>query len=371
MDRRFFLKCGIGCAGSIVFENSVPGYPVLDSTREDNYYSCEALHCIRTPRGFRCELCPNECTITESKPGSCQTRIIKNDKLVSIAYGNPYYVNTETTGDQLLYHFIPGSKVLSIGTAGCNFSCQFCAVSGISQKSPLEVPSQKLFPNEAVEFCLKKSIQTIVYTYTEPSVFYEYMLETAKLARLKGMKNVMVTNGYIREKPMLELVPYLDASLLHLKAFSESTYQKLAGGSIFPVFDTLTLLKKKSVWLELNHLLVPGWTDNFELLKKMTDWMVSKGFENTPLHFSKFRPAFRLSQTPETSEASLRKAKEIAVQSGINYVYLNDPVKKIDQGTNCHKCHHLLMERKGNVVMSNRIKSGKCSNCGETIAGVW
>ena len=369
MNRRLFLHNGF--FGACFF--SLPGIINPESSLNFRLREafCDARFIKRTRQGFQCELCPNECAITESKPGSCQTRVVRNNNVVCIAYGNPYYVNIETPESQSLYHYMPETRALSVGTAGCNFTCQYCAVSSISQKSPMVVPSQELFPDQVVELCSGKHVKMVIYTFNEPTVYFEYMLEMAKVAKMNGIKNVMVSNGYINEKPLRELAPFLDAAVIHVKAFSDASYQKLTGGSIFSVFKTMQILKELNIWMEINHLLVPGWTDNFELLKKMTDWMVNNGFEHTPMHFSKFKPAFRLSQLPETTETSLLKAKEIALNSGLKYVYLNDQPKGASQFVNCPGCHQPLMQRNGGKIEANQIKSGKCSFCGHKIDGVW
>lgn len=361
MKRRVFLKNGFtGVCGFCI----LPGTVAFGDTGDK--YTCEALYYKRTPRGIKCSLCPHNCNVSDIRPGSCRTKFVKNGKLFSSAFGNPFYVKTITPETEFLYHFLPGEKVLAIGTAGCNLTCQYCKVSDVSQKSPDQVTSTSLFPKEVVEMCLSKKIKSIAYTYSEPVAFFEYMLATAKLARENGIKNILVSNGYIHEEPLRELCKYLDAAVISIKAFSDATYQKIAGGSIFPVFSSLKVLKEMKVWTELTHVVVPGWTDNFQLLEKMCSWMKENGFENNPFHFLKFEPQFRMSQLEPAPEELMDRAVEVAVKSGLPFVY-----GKHQLNTVCPNCKHVIAERKNNKVFLNGIKYGECTKCKTKIAGIW
>ena len=357
------VACNHCLGGSIAY-----GYTPNDNADK---FTCEALFYKKTANGFQCELCPTNCNINAIRPGTCRTKEVRNGKLVSTAYGNPYYVNTESPELESLYHFMPGSKILTVGTAGCTLACMYCKVFKESQKKTDEITHQELFPIQLIQKCIEKGIKTIAYAYTEPIAFYEYMLDTAKLARQKGIKNVLVSNGYINESPLREIAKYLDAAVIDVKAFSDSTYQKLTNGSIFPVFKTLKVLKELNVWTEITHLLVPTWTDNFDLLEKMCEWMIKNNMVSTPFHFNKLQPMNRLAQLQATSDALLQKAKETATASGLKFVYVDNFSLKNFQHTTCPKCNKVLVDRNRFKVLSNKIKSGKCSFCQEIIPGVW
>lgn len=373
MNRRHFIQFGAAGLGFLACRQSFGGTLSSGLMLADNpdKFTREALYYNKTPRGIQCVLCPNNCNITAIRPGDCRTKEVRNDRLVSTAYGNPYYVNAETPESESLYHFKPGTKILALGTAGCTSACMYCKVWAVSQKAPAEITHRELFPEQVIKMCTEKGIKTIAYAYTEPVAFFEYMLDTAKLAKQKGIRNVFISNGFINNAPLRELAPYLDAAVIDVKAFNDATYMKLTGNSIFPVFNSLKILKELNVWTEITHLLVPDWTDNFELLKKMCDWMMENGFGSTPFHFNKFQPMYRLTQLPATPEPLLQKAKETAIASGLKFVYLDNLPGEGNQHTLCPKCKAVIVDRKGFKVVSNLVKNGKCSLCQETIPGVW
>lgn len=369
MRRRSFLQFGVAGTAFIACRPAMGA--VFTTIDNPNKFTREALYYNQTPRGIKCHLCPNRCNVTISRPGDCRTKVVQNNKLVTTAYGNPYYVNTETPENESLYHFKPGSKMLALGTAGCTSSCMYCIVWSVSQKSPAEVTHLELFPEQAIKMCNQKNIKTIAYSYTEPVAFYEYMLDTAKMARENGIGNVWVSNGSINDAPLRELAPYLDAAVIDVKAFSDATYQKLTGNSIFPIFNTLKTLKELNVWTEITHLLVPGWTDDFDLIKKMCEWMMENGFGATPLHFNKFKPMYRLTQLSPTPEQQLLKARDIALSVGLQYVYIDNLPEHGSQQTVCPKCNAVVVERKGMKGITNHLQNGKCKKCQTTIPGVW
>lgn len=371
MNRRKFIQVSVTGLGMIACRHCL-GDSMLMATNAPSVsdkYTRNALYFKKTAHGVQCDLCPKACNVSSIRPGECKTRVIRNGKFVSIAYGNPYYVNVEMPELESLYHFKPGSKMLALGTAGCTLACQYCKVWAVSQKSPEEVSHRELFPAQVVQSCIDKGSKTIVYTYTEPVAFFEYMLETAKLAHQKGIRNVMISNGFINEAPLRELAKYLDGAVIDVKAFSNATYQTLTTGSIAPVLRTIKVLKEMNVWTELTHLLIHQKTDNYDLLKRMCEWMIKNGLESTPFHFNKFEPDYQLKQLSATPESLLIKAKEIAINVGLKHVYVNN--LSGHQNTKCPKCNNILVERSGNKVVINKIKNGKCKYCNETIGGIW
>lgn len=319
----------------------------------------------------RCHICPHSCLIQEGKQGICQTRINYHGDLYSMAYGNPCSVSIDPIEKKPLFHFHPGTRVYSLATAGCNFKCLNCQNWQISQSSPSAIDHYDLAPGKLIQQALLHNTNSIAFTYTEPTVFYEYVCDTAKATREQGVKTVFISNGFINEKPLLDLCPYLDAANIDLKCFDDAIYRSLDGGKLQPVLDTLKTLKNNGVWLEITNLLVPTWTDDPEMIQSMCDWLVENGFADTPLHFSRFFPGYKLPQLPPTPEDVLIRAKEIALKTGIKYVYIGNIPGLHGENTYCPACKQLVVERAGYAVKQNFIAAGKCGFCGEDIAGVW
>ncbi len=370
ISKREFLKRSMLCAGGVLcadalsFGNGISPDELWKWSREAMFYS-------NTPRGVKCGICPNECTLRAGETSICHNRVNHDDKLYTIAYGNPCAVHVDPIEKKPLLHFLPNSRAFSIATAGCNFACLNCQNWDISQTSPKLTRNLDLMPSRVVEECLNNGCQSIAYTYSEPIAFYEYVYNTAKLAHAKGIKNVFISNGYINDEPLRALAPYLDAANINLKSFSDSIYLKLNAGKLQPVLNTLKTLKEKKVWLEITNLIVPSWTDDFDMIKKMCDWLVTNGFAEYPLHFSRFYPMYKLTQLPQTPVNVLLKAKEIAEAAGCKYIYIgNVPVAGVED-TICPKCKKVVVERRGFTILSNHIENGKCKYCGAAIKGVW
>jgi len=319
----------------------------------------------------RCHLCPHNCRIHAGKYGICRTRVNIQGELYSLAYGNPCSISVDPIEKKPLFHFFPGTGIYSLATAGCNFRCLNCQNWQISQTSPHELNTYDLMPEDVVQQALRRNTNSIAFTYTEPTVFYEYVYDTAKIAHENGLKTVYISNGYINEKPLLDLCPYLDAANIDLKCFDDAIYHQLTGGRLQPVLDTLKTLKAQGVWVEITNLLVPGYSDNPEMIQQMCDWLVENGFEDTPIHFSRFFANYKLTDLPPTAEKALLQAKKIAETSGIKYVYIGNIPGLHGENTWCPHCKQLLVERVGYVVKRNNIKKGLCGFCGEKIAGAW
>ena len=319
----------------------------------------------------KCILCPHECVLADGATGICHARKNINGTLFSLAYNRPCSINIDPIEKKPLFHFFPGKEILSIATAGCNFRCLNCQNWQISQTSPLEEKYFSASPSEIINIALQQDVKMIAFTYTEPTVFYEYMIDIARLAHEEGLKTVIVSNGYINHQPLLELIPFIDAANIDLKCFRDSTYRKLTGGHLSAVLDTLKTLKENEVWLEITNLLIPQFNDDPEQISEMCQWLAENGFKDTPLHFSKFFPTFKLNQIPPTPEKLLAEAKKIALDAGINYVYIGNIAHTDDENTYCPKCRHLVVERWGFNVLKNNLKNGSCNFCGQPIPGVW
>ncbi len=330
-----------------------------------------ARYYLKTPRGLRCQLCPNRCDIKEGERGDCRTRINIGGELFTLAYGNPCAVHIDPIEKKPLNHYLPGSTSLSIATAGCNLACLNCQNWEISQKAPDEVASVELMPGQVAAMAHSKSCKSVAYTYTDPVVYYEYVVDSAKAARELGIKNVIVSAGYIEEPPLREWCKYIDAANIDLKSFSDELYQNLNAGLLEPVLNTLKILKEEGVWLEITNLIVPRWTDDPEMIKQMCGWLADNGFENVPLHFSRFTPTYKLSNLPVTPVEILDQARNIALKSGLKYVYVGNVPGHEGKDTYCPACKKKLIDRSGYRLVANHITEGKCSFCGEAIAGVW
>ncbi len=376
--RKFIKNSLIGMAGiccgaeSIVFGEDYRKRPAPDILKEDIWkWNKEGMYYERTPRGVMCLLCPNECTIKEGELGDCRSRTNSKEKLFSIAYGNPCAVHIDPIEKKPLYHFLPTSMAYSIATAGCNLACLNCQNWTISQKSPRETRNYDLMPEKLIQEVLKSDCKSIAYTYSEPITFFEYTYDSSKLARSKDIKNVLVSAGYINEKPLRELARYIDAANIDLKSFKDSIYLRLNGGKLQPVLNTLKILKEEGVWLEITNLVVPSWTDDLNMIKEMCKWLKDNGFKDNPLHFSRFHPQYKLTQLPATPVSTLNKARDIAIGEGLKYVYIGNVPGSGAENTYCPHCKKMIIERRGYKILSNNIVGNKCRFCNASIAGVW
>jgi len=378
--REFLIKslCGIGgitvgmCGLSLISTDSnAKTIDMKDDLIELLKHSKEALYYTSDENYTKCNLCPNGCMLPENGRSKCRNKFNIKGKLYTIAYGNPCIVNTDPIEKKPLFHFFPASSVYSLATAGCNFRCLNCQNWTISQIGPEETTNYNLKPEDIVTVCLDAKVKTIAYTYSEPIAYYEYMLETAKLANAKNIKNVLVSNGYINEEPLNELCKYMDAASINLKSFKDSIYKDLNGGSLQPVLNTLKTLKKNSVWLEIINLVVPTWTDDLNMIKEMCEWLVANDFSETPLHFSRFTPMYKLTNLPYTPVSSLEKAMDIAKKSGLKYIYIGNVPGHDAESTYCPKCSKRIIFRKGFTVIENHIKNSNCEYCNTAIAGLW
>jgi pyruvate formate lyase activating enzyme len=334
-------------------------------------WSKECTYYEVTPRGTMCLVCPNECTLKSGESSVCRNRVNHKGKLYSIAYGNPCAMHIDPVEKKPLFHFLPGSNCFSIATAGCNFACLNCQNWTISQSSPKDTKNYDLMPPAVVEESVAGNCQSIAYTYSEPITYYEYVYDTSSIARRKGIKNILVSNGYINEKPLRDLCKVLDAATIDLKSFDEKTYLKLNAGKLQPVLNSLKTFKQEGVWLEISNLVIPSWSDNLDMIKRLCDWLFQNGFQDNPLHFLRFQPLYKLNQLPPTPIAILEKAKDIALRAGIKFVYIGNIPGTSAISTICPRCKKVIVERKGFMIVNNAVKNGSCSYCGEKISGKW
>lgn len=320
----------------------------------------------------QCKLCPRKCVIQDGGRGFCTVRINKNGILYTLGYGDPVAVHIDPIEKKPFFHVAPGERIFSLAVAGCNMRCLFCQNWQISQAKPDEVDSYSMTPKEIIDATIKNNCKFIAYTYTEPTVFYEYMLDIAKLARQKGIKNTMHSCGYINPEPLRGLLKYMDAVNIDLKGFNEEFYRKMgAFAQLQPVLDTLKTIKQQGVWLEITNLIIPGQNDSPEEIRKMCFWIKENLGDDVPLHFSRFMPAFKLANLPPTPVEKLEEAYRIAKDAGLKYVYIGNVPGLPQENTYCPHCKKLLVSRAGYEVREVNIKYGKCIYCGYKIAGRW
>ncbi len=367
--RNFVKKCLALSAGVV----TMPCHRVMNSIimEEQVLYWKVAMFQEETPRGIMCRICPNECVLKEGEISDCRNRIVHKSKLYTMAYGNPCSVNVDPVEKKPLYHFFPGSRAYSIATAGCNMVCLNCQNWAISQTSPDKTRNFNLPPEKVVEESINNNCRSIAYTYSEPVTFYEYAYETAVIAKKSGIKNIFKSNGYINPEPLKKLCTVIDAANIDLKSFNDNTYLRLAGGKLQPVLDALKIYKEMGVWLEITNLIVPTWTDNTDEIGLMCKWLSENGFKDTPLHFSRFYPTYKLEQLPPTSVELLRTASKIAEGEGLKYVYIGNVPGNEMADTRCPNCGTTVIARQGYRITTNNIKDGRCIKCNTIIEGVW
>jgi pyruvate formate lyase activating enzyme len=317
-----------------------------------------------------CLLCPNSCILSEGQTGVCGVRKNIDGKLYSLVYNKPVAINIDPVEKKPLYHFYPGTKILSIATVGCNMRCNFCQNWEISQSRPNEVKPYNMTPEQIIELAKNYNCKSIAFTYTEPTVYYEYMLDIAKLAKKENLKTVMVTCGFINEKPFRELSKYLDATNIDLKGYSENFYSTYTTGKLQPVLNALKIAKDEGLHLEITNLVIPDANDDPNIIRNMCKWIVDSLGTNYPLHFSRFFPKYKLLNRPPTAVKTLQEAKKIAESEGIKYVYIGN-ISTESEDTYCPNCGKKIIDRSGYKIESIHIKDGKCKYCGEKIYGIW
>ena len=320
---------------------------------------------------LQCELCPKACRIKEGDRGDCRIRVNLDGKLHALTYGYPCSIHVDPIEKKPLFHFYPGSPILSIATAGCNLHCKNCQNWQISQSNPEDIPAYKLDPQDIVNLTLKENCSMLAYTYTDPSAFYEYALDTATIAKENSLKNVLVTAGYLNKAPLRRLGKVTDAANVDLKFFDDAMYEKITTGHLKPVLDYLVLAKELGLWVEVTHLIIPTLNDDFSLIKKMCRWIKDNLDKNTPLHFSRFHPHYRMKNLPATPVTTLKRAYTIAREVGLNYVYIGNVWGGEGENTYCPHDGKLLIRRVGYKIMEYNITKGKCPDCKNNIAGRW
>ena len=319
-----------------------------------------------------CNLCSHRCRkIADSKRGICGVRENRGGKLYSLVYGRVVARSVDPIEKKPLFQFLPGSTSYSIATVGCNFRCGNCQNFDISQlpKERKVIVRPETSPEEIVLAAKRNNCKSIAYTYSEPTIFFEYALDVAKLAKKEGLKNVFVTNGYITKEALKEIAPYLDAANIDLKSFSDNFYKNNCGSRLKPVLDSIKLHKNLGIWTEITTLIIPTLNDSEEELQKIAEFIKEVG-EDTPWHITQFHPMYKLPDLPRTPVATLRKARQIGLEAGLRYVYEGNVLGENGENTYCPNCGKTLIQRFGYSIQENKIKDSKCTYCGAKIDGV-
>jgi len=323
-------------------------------------------------RKVRCHLCNHRCLIKDGLRGICGVRENRGGTLFSLVYGQVIARHVDPIEKKPLFHFLPGTSSYSIATAGCNFKCLFCQNADISQmpKDRNQILGEEMTPEIVLEEALRSRSSTISYTYTEPTIFFEFALDIARPAASRGLRNIFVSNGYMTEECLKEISPNLHGANVDLKGFSEKYYKELCGAKLKPVLKTLELMKKMNVWVEVTTLLVPGLNDSKEELQQLAKFLVNLD-PDIPWHISRFHPTYRLTNVRATPPESIRKAKDIGYEAGLKYVYTGNLPGDDGEKTFCHQCKELLIDRYGFYVRKNVIANSRCPKCSAEIPGVW
>jgi pyruvate formate lyase activating enzyme len=369
IERRSFLKTvsllGIaGLTGSIKTSDDFP--------EETSKFIREARYYEKLPhKKIRCNLCPRACEIDERERGYCGVRENREGTYYTLVYARPCTYHADPIEKKPLFHFLPGTLAFSIATAGCNVNCKFCQNWQISQVRPEQIRSIHMPPDKTALLAKEYQCRSIAYTYSEPIIFYEYMEDCIYAGHDNNIRSVMITGGYISQKPLQNLCTHIDGIKVDLKSYSEKYYREVVNGELKPVLDALITMKKMGVWTEIVYLVVPTLNDSDREFTDLCRWIKTNLGIDVPIHFTRFHPQYLLKNLPPTPVPTLEKAKSIADTEGLQYVYIGNVPGHKAENTLCHKCGKVLIDRIGYTIRQINITKGKCDFCQATIPGVW
>ncbi len=379
-DRRAFLKCaaltgttvGATCAlGRFALPLAAMAAPA-PSAQDDSQFTVEAKFYQKLDnKKVKCKLCPRECTVGDRERGYCGVRENRGGIYHSLVHSRVCAAHVDPVEKKPLFHYLPGTLAFSIATAGCNVNCKFCQNWDISQVRPEQVPAQYAPPKTVAELAKQNRCPTIAYTYSEPVIFSEYLMDTADAGHEAGIRSVVVSNGYIQNEALKTAYGKMDAVKIDLKAFTESYYRDAVTGELKPVLETLVELKKMGKWTEIVYLVVPTLNDSDAEFQGLARWIKTNLGVDTPVHFTQFHPEYLLKNLPITPIPTLERAKAIADAEGLHYVYIGNVPGHPAQNTYCPKCRRMLVERVGFTAGQMLIRKGACPFCNQAIPGVW
>ena len=319
----------------------------------------------------KCLLCPHACVVSMGKRGECGARENRGGAYYSLVHGWVSAANVDHVEKKPFFHYLPGSMAFSIATAGCNMHCRDCQNWELSQARPERVEHMPASPSDVATLAAEQACKTIAYTYNEPNVYYEYVYECAVAGHKRGVRSVIVSNGYINRDPISRLVPYLDAVKIDLKGFSDDFYRRYTGGTLRPVLDTLLTVRKSGKWMEVVYLVVPTVNDDPRTIDAMCAWVRDNLGRDVPLHFSRFHPDYQLRNLPPTPYSTLEDCWQRARKAGLHFVYLGNVPGSAGEHTYCPGCGKAVILRTGFTVTANHLRTGRCGYCNKVIPGVW
>ncbi|MBN1294032.1 MAG: AmmeMemoRadiSam system radical SAM enzyme [Candidatus Latescibacteria bacterium] len=372
-ERRRFLELGLSSAAAFCFgcskaegKNEDTAVVAPDWLTEARFYEKINDNLVQ------CLVCPRECVIPDGKRGYCGTRENRGGTLYTVVYGRVVSAVSDPIEKKPFFHVLPGTKAFSIATAGCNMTCKFCQNWTLSQSKPEELRSQPMTPEQVAETAFASRTKSIAYTYNEPTVFTEFVYDCAVAGKNTGIHSVVISNGYINPEPVERLGEVLTAYKVDLKAFSDTFYRDITGGDLQSVLNTIKLLKKLDVWVEIVHLTIPTLNDDSRDLTAMADWLTGEVGTDIPVHFTRFHPMYRLTNLPVTPVSTLERARNILMEKGMKFVYIGNVPGHPAESTYCPNCGKKLIERGyGWSVGDVYLKEGACVFCGTPIPGVW
>ncbi len=319
-----------------------------------------------------CTLCPRHCLLAEGKHGFCYIRKNENGQLVNLGYGHPIALHVDPIEKKPLNHFLPGTDILSLGTAGCNMGCRFCQNWDLSTARETQEHTREVSAEQVVELARRQGVPSIAFTYNEPTIWGEYVIDIAEQAQAHGLRTVMVTNGYVDPKPLRDIYAHIDAANVDLKGFTQEFYGRMTLSNLQPVLETLVHLRHEmGTWIEITNLMIPGKNDAPTETSQLCEWIVNELGVDTPLHFTAFHPDYQSREIPRTPGETLSNARRIAMAAGLRYVYIGNVHDEDGQTTFCWQCGMPLIRRNWHSVMENRLQDGHCPKCQASIAGVF
>jgi len=364
LTRRTFLRgsAALLAAAALDFPMRIEAGPAPIEARYYEKLADKKVHCL---------LCPRGCRIEDGGRGHCRVRENRGGALYSLVYAQPCALHLDPIEKKPFFHVLPGTQALSLATVGCNLECKFCQNWQISQSKPEDVETRYTAPSRIVEQAASAGAPAIAYTYGEPVVFTEYVQDIAALARAKKIRSVVVSNGYLNRKPLLDLCGLVDAIKIDLKAFDETYYRDICGAALRPVLDTILAIRAQGTWLELVYLVVPTLNDSPAKIKEMARWIASNLGPDVPLHFSRFFPNFRLANLPPTPVSTLDAAYDLCRSEGLSYVYVGNVPGHKAEHSYCPKCSKSVITRNGYRIERIDLRDGRCRFCGQAIPGIW
>jgi len=372
VDRRTFLHAAAAACAGLAVARCLRAEPLFAASTDDSRFVREAGFYQKLPeRAVQCKLCPRECVVAEGERGFCRVRENRQGTYYTLVHSRVVAAHVDPIEKKPFFHFLPGALAFSIATGGCNVNCKFCQNWEISQARPEQLRAIDLPPKELAQAAKQNECPILAYTYSEPVVFSEYVLDAAEAGRAQDLRSVVVSNGFIQQEPLLRLCERVDAIKIDLKSFSEQYYREVVRGALQPVLETLVTVRRHARWMEIVYLVVPTLNDGEAEFRGVARWIKANLGSDVPVHFTRFYPQYLLTNLPPTPVETLERAKAIADAEGLQYVYVGNVPGHPGENTYCPKCHALLIERAGFTIAHMHLKNGKCKQCGQAVPGVW